>query len=398
MDAPYRCAIMFLTPYLFKSEQWTASFAASRDRILTGIGRLGAGLTTPIREELGKILEIVNSYYSNAMEGNPTRVGQIFDAKEGKLAATTTERNYQLEHMAHLHASETLRRRLQENPSLSPTNPSFLQDLHREFYSALPESMRTATMGSGKKIAIIPGQWRTLAATVGRFKAASPDKIHPCMEELAQAYDPMRLDARDALTALAASHHRFLWVHPFPDGNGRVVRLFTEAMAIRLDFAGHHLYSISRGLARRRRDYDETLGAADAPRWNDLDGRGNLSLKGLIGFCDFFLDVMSDQIDFMTKMLEPEALASRLSHQLHAWEAGGRISSSEAKILLHLFKIGEIRRGDIKSIAGLERRQVSRVAAHLLSLGLVGTSSPKGPLRLLLHHDLARALLPEFFE
>lgn len=389
---------MYLTPYLPTIDQWTGGIASARDRILSGIGHLGAGLNTSVREELSTVLEIVNSYYSNAMEGNPTRVGQIFDAKEGKLAATTAERNYQLEHVAHLQVSENLRHRLQETPSLSPADPSFLQDIHREFYSALPESMRTATLGSGEKITIVPGQWRTLAATVGRFKAVDADKIPACMEELGKAYNPSGLNPRDALTALAASHHRFLWIHPFPDGNGRVVRLFTEAMAVRTGYSGYHLYSISRGLARLRGKYDEALGAADAPRWNDLDGRGNLSLKGLIGFCEFFLDVMRDQIEFMTKLLDPESLAKRLADQLHAWKAGGRISSSELKILLYLFKFGEIRRGDIQLIARVERRQVSRLAAHLLSLGLIDTSSPKGPIRLHFHRDLVRALLPEFFE
>jgi len=389
---------MYLDPYLLSPDQWTSAIAEARDRIIAGTGRLGAGLPAPVREELSLVLEIVNSSYSNAMEGNPTRVGQIFDAKEGKLAGTAAERNFQLEHLAHLHASEIMRRRLAENPSLSPADSSFLQEIHREFYTKLPESMRTATLGSGEKTPIVPGQWRTLAATVGRFHAVDQDKIPACMEELAQAYDPARLNPRDALMALAASHHRFLWVHPFPDGNGRAVRLFTEAMAIRLGYAGHHLYSISRGLARRRREYDEALGEADAPRWNDLDGRGNLSLKGLAGFCEFFLEVMSDQIDFMNKALDPEALAGRLKDHLQAWKAGGRISSSEIKVLLHLFKVGEIRRGDIRSISGLERRQISRIAAHLLSLGLVRSGSSKGPLRPRIQRDLARALLPEFFE
>ena len=389
---------MYLTPYLLTPDQWTSGIAASRDRVIAGIGRLGAGLPAPVREELSLVLEIINSYYSNAMEGNPTRVGQIFDAKEGKLADTPAERNYQLEHLAHLHASETLRRRLSENPSLSPADSAFLQEIHREFYAKLPESMRTATLGSGEKTIIVPGQWRTLAATVGRFRAVDQGNIPACMEELAKAYDSSRLNSQDALMALAAAHHRFLWVHPFPDGNGRVVRLFTEAMAIRLGYAGHHLYSISRGLARRRREYDEALGQADAPRWNDLDGRGNLSLKGLTGFCEFFLGVMSDQIDFMNKALDQEVLANRLRDHLHAWKAAGRISSSEVKLLLHLFKVGEIRRGDIRSISGLERRQISRVATHLLSLGLVRSDSPKGPLRLRIQRELARALLPDFFE
>src|SRR5882672_2523847 len=114
-----------LTPYLLSPDQWPTSFAENRDKINIGLGRLGAQLAAPLRDELGEVLEIVNSYYSNAMEGNPTRVGQIFEAREGQFAASVTERNYQLEHLAHLRVSERMRRRLQDNPSLSPTDPAF---------------------------------------------------------------------------------------------------------------------------------------------------------------------------------------------------------------------------------------------------------------------------------
>ena len=64
------------------------------------------------------------------------------------------------------------------------------------------------------------------------------------------------------------------WVHPFRDGNGRSVRLQTHCALFPVS-AG--LWSVSRGLARRRDEYYAHLDAADAPRAGDLDGRGNLS-------------------------------------------------------------------------------------------------------------------------
>ncbi len=47
--------------------------------------------------------------------------------------------------------------------------------------------------------------------------------------------------------------------------------------------------------------------AADGPRRGDLDGRGNLSLQALQRFCEFFLTVCLDQVDFMAALLDPAA-------------------------------------------------------------------------------------------
>jgi Fic family protein len=81
--------------------------------------------------------------------------------------------------------------------------------------------------------------------------------------------------------AVAATHHRFLWIHPFLDGNGRVARLMSHAMLLEIGI-GSALWSVSRGLARNSADYKRLLMAADEPRRNDLDGCGALSHEALI--------------------------------------------------------------------------------------------------------------------
>lgn len=53
------------------------------------------------------------------------------------------------------------------------------------------------------------------------------------------------------------------------------------------------------------------LTQGDAPRRNDYDGRGNLSNEGLLKFCDFFLDVCLDEIDFMNGLLKLDVLLDR---------------------------------------------------------------------------------------
>ncbi len=50
---------------------------------------------------------------------------------------------------------------------------------------------------------------------------------------------------------------------------------------------------------------------ADAPRQDDLDGRGNLSLRALKEFTLSFLKLYFDQVDFMSGLFEIDALAQR---------------------------------------------------------------------------------------
>lgn len=76
-----------------------------------------------------------------------------------------------------------------------------------------------------------------------------------------------------------------------------------EALFIKEEIDGNGLWSISRGLAIHNKDYYSALNNADQKRWNDYDGRGNLSNRALVAFCDFFLKTALDQIEFMTLLI-----------------------------------------------------------------------------------------------
>jgi len=79
---------------------------------------------------------------------------------------------------------------------------------------------------------------------------AAPDgsAVTPMLERMQKVYGSMP-DPRQRLLAAFALHHRLAWVHPFPDGNGRVVRLLTHLQLFKLGLASP-LWSLSRGLAR----------------------------------------------------------------------------------------------------------------------------------------------------
>lgn len=198
------------------------------------------------------------------------------------------------------------------------------------------------------------------------------------------------------LAAMASAHHRFNYIHPFPDGNGRVSRLMSHAMALKAGIGTHGLWSVSRGLARgisTPGDYMSMMDMADMPRQGDLDGRGNLSLKALNSFIGWFLDICIDQITFMRQLFDLDSLSARLSKYCDEQEW-----KPEAFTLLEMVLIkGEISRGDASRITGLKERTARTMLSSLLEKGILGSDSPKGPVSLRFPAESLDRLFPNLF-
>ena len=130
-----------------------------------------------------------------------------------------------------------------------------------------------------------PGEFRTASdheVSVGRHLPPSADRVEAFMAYFERRYRFEELGSGSRILAMAAAHHRLNYIHPFLDGNGRVSRLMSHAMALSAGIGAHGLWSVSRGLARgieSRGDYKRMMDYADSPRQGDLDGRGNLSRR-----------------------------------------------------------------------------------------------------------------------
>jgi len=201
----------------------------------------------------------------------------------------------------------------------------------------------------------------------------------------------------DSLVAAASAHHRLTWIHPFLDGNGRVARLFTQAWLVKAGCDGDGLWTISRGLARRKGDYQAVLANADEKRMNDYDGRGYLSQRRLGEFCEFFLSTAVDQIEFMRGLLALDGMLNRIAGYTERRESARELPRGSARVLRELFLGGEIARGDVARIVAASPRTAQKVTGELLSQRLVTTSSPKGPLRLGFPADAAGYYFPNLY-
>jgi Fic family protein len=245
-----------------------------------------------------------------------------------------------------------------------------------------------------------PGAWRARPehdVAVGRHVPPSSQRVDEFMQYFARRYEFSAMGKAGRIMAMAAAHHRFNYIHPFPDGNGRVSRLMSHAMAWRADIAAHGLWSISRGLARglrSRGEYKQMMDLADAPRESDLDGRGNLSQRALIDFVSWFLRVAIDQVVFMSGLFDLDLLAGRLRD----WVAQDRRLRPEAAALLEEALIrGEIDRGDAVRITGLPERSARRVLADAVDAGLLASGTPKGAVSLRFPAETLEVLFPRLY-
>lgn len=169
-------------------------------------------------------------------------------------------------------------------------------------------------------------------------------------------------------------------------------------MAHQAGIAAHGLWSVSRGLARGladRSEYKAMLDRADAPREDDLDGRGNLSQRELTAFVLWFLRICLDQVRFMSGLFELNTLARRLRRFVETHES---LKPEAANLLEEAAIRGEFERGEAARITGLPERTARRIVNDLTSLAMLGSDTPKGPLSLRFPQDVAEELFPRLFQ
>ena len=353
-----------------------------------------AGMIHPIVQlSIGELVRSMNCYYSNLIEGHDTHPRDIDRALKGDFSTEPKKRDLQLEAKAHILLQEKI-----DTQDIEQKIPvSFIKWIHEEFCRNLRDDLLWVENPDTKeRIRVEPGKFRETDVAVGRHIPPKAENISDFLGRFEDAYDPEKLGRMDRLVAAAASHHRLLWIHPFIDGNGRVTRLYSHAYLKIIDI-GSSLWSVPRGLARDVEGYKTRLDAADALRQDDLDGRGNLSQKGLEEFCEFFLKICIDQIAFMESLLKPAELVRRIDIYTEEEVRAKRLPKGSFPLLREALFAGEFERGKATSLTGYKDRQARTVLKELLEKRLLTSKQPKGAVRLGFPIDIVERWFPSLY-
>lgn len=350
--------------------------------------RLSGGVSDKTAHVLEDYLRVVNSYYSNLIEGHSTHPREIRKAMRGDYSADPAMRDLQKEALAHMYTQQHLSGRHFESVA-ALLQPESLQWIHRIFYERLPEEFRVVLDHEGRKLPVEPGQFRQQGqdVNVGRHLAPSPDNLNGLLKHWAAKYGSAHLRGERAVISAMAAHHRLLWIHPFLDGNGRVGRLLTDQFLRTLGVGGVGLWCLSRGLARSSDRYKEALARADFIRQGSSDGRGALSERELIRFCGFMLTTAIDQVEYMEGLLGLNGMSDRIrayveDRQKFLVAEGLPTLRSEAYYLLErAFIQGEVPRSEVTELTGLKEVTARRLVKQLKDEGLLTETSSRSPLR-----------------
>lgn len=250
-----------------------------------------SGTTQPaIFFEIKYVFHLLESLGSARIEGNRTTIDDLVEsAVRGER--DTTE---QLREIANIEDAMTWIERIFEEAPDRTIDEAFIKELHR----ITVKNLRSPTDGGEGDDK--PGKFRAgdVRITGTTFVPPRGAKLPKLIDELLSFINAPR-NSRYDLLRIAIAHHRFLYIHPFRNGNGRVVRLLTYAMLVRAGYRvdNGRIINPTAVFCHDRSAYMQALSVAD-----DVTDEATLS------WCAFVLSGLRRELTMIDNMLNADVL------------------------------------------------------------------------------------------
>jgi Fic family protein len=309
------------------------------------------GSTPPaLFSQLKELFHILETLGSARIEGNRTTIAELVDRKLD--SPTEHEKLHEIRNI------DTALLFIEEAWSRDPENfridHGLIRELHRLTTSGL------SLNGEGDST---PGSYRVVPVRIAGSAHQPPDAsdVFSLVDELLDYLhnpDPPKYD----LTKIALAHHSFTWIHPFANGNGRTVRLFTYALLLKTGFRvggprpATRLLNPTAVFCSDRDKYYEMLSRADSG-----------TDEGLLSWCSYVLSGLKVELDKVGKLLDYDWLKRNILHpaivELHQ---NNGLSNHERIILLLALDKLVVRNQDIRpALNSMSMVQTSRILAEL---------------------------------
>lgn len=274
--------------------------------------------------QLKSLFHVLESLGSARIEGNHTTLADYIESKvEGKADSTD-----QLLEVANIEKA------MEYIEAMMAPGENLTEHLIRELHAMTVHDLRR----EGDKT---PGAYREGPVRISQSDHLPPDAllVPQYMQELV-AFINRDDSPKYALMKVALAHHRFGWIHPFGNGNGRVVRLLTYALLMKYGFnvnMGGRVLNPTAVFCNDREKYYTMLGMADTG-----------TTEGLEAWCVYVLEGIRDELEkvdrlthysYLTKHILSPAVSFARNREL--------ITEAEEQILSTAIKMKVVKSGDI---------------------------------------------------
>lgn len=246
------------------------------------------------RDRLSRRFTVDFNYNSNHIEGNTLTYGQteillLF----GKVIGEASVRDVQ-----EMTASNVGLRMMIEEAKIkeTPLTQNFIRTLHQTLLREDYTEYRNLPGGVQTSYVIHAGQYKTRPNSVitrygDRFEYASPEETPSLMADLVDWYNKAEQEGKLSPVELAALfHYRYIRIHPFEDGNGRIARLMVNFILIR------HNYPMIVVRSRKKGDYLEALHQTDIEVGPVPSDGAHAEIKDIRPFLKYFNDLVATEV------------------------------------------------------------------------------------------------------
>lgn len=329
----------------FGSELVERAFVVERLR-----GNLGRGATTPPATlvQLHGLFQTIMSVVSARIEGNRTT---IYDAVRGSAETGRAAGSEGLREIGNIRDAMTF---IDGTDADAPLTHVFVRELHR-----------IAVEGLTREGDPTPGEYRVHDVEISQSAHVPPSHVyvHAEMTEWLD-FANGEVGTSEQMMHAALAHHRFLWIHPFGNGNGRVSRLLSYAMLRKHGFVspgGLRSVNPMAVFGNDRSAYYNALAAAD-PLTND----------GTIEWCTFFVRGLQVDLERLSSLedfgfVRDELLFPVVERLL----ASGMATQAQAQAMRIALINQPVKAGDLDSALVGTASQRSRAIREMLDRGLL---------------------------
>lgn len=246
------------------------------------------------RERLRRRFTVDFNYNSNHIEGNTLTYGQteillLF----GKIIGEADVKDVQ-----EMTASNVGLKLMVEEASLKdvPLTQNFIRTLHKTLLREDYTVYRNLLGGFQTQYSIHAGQYKTRPNSVitrygDRFEYASPEETPGLMSDLVDWYNEAEREKNLSPIELAALfHYRYIRIHPFEDGNGRIVRLLVNYILVR------HGYPMIVVRGRDKDKYIEALHKTDIEVGPSPSDGAHAEITQISPFMKYFNELVATEI------------------------------------------------------------------------------------------------------